>query len=61
MITEKKFREMLLEVMQKDYVDIWLTTSNEQFGNLTPIEILKQGNDQIINEMIYRLRSGIPI
>lgn len=60
-MTIDEFREMLSEVIKEEFIESWLTTPNEQFDGLKPIEFVKLGNDERIHEMIYFLKSGTPI
>lgn len=50
----------LEEVMERQAVGPWLTTPNEAFGGLKPLEIVERGETDRIWTMIYQLRSGTP-
>ncbi len=48
-------------IMEKDFLAGWLTTPNEAFGELKPIEVIERGEVDRIWRMIYYIESGQPI
>ena len=60
MNTDKKIREMLLELfMREELVDEWLNTTKWFFDDLTPLDMLKKANGRkaVLTE-INRLSYG---
>jgi hypothetical protein len=53
--------EALGEVIQKDAIGPWLEQPNEAFNGLKPIEVIERGEVDRIWQMIYYLRSGVPV
>ena len=47
-------------IMESDYLAEWLTTPNEAFGELKPIEVIERGEVDRIWRMIYYVESGQP-
>lgn len=54
------FKERLSSVVEKEYVEDWLQTSNKAFNNRKPVDLVNEGNFDPLFEMLYRLESGIP-
>ena len=48
----------LAEVMTKDSIEDWLKTPNELFDGFKPLEVIERGDDEVVWQMIYALRSG---
>lgn len=60
MKTVNELKERLKRIVQETFIDSWLDSPNPAFDNKTPRQmVLEQNNDQI-EEMLYRLESGIP-
>jgi len=60
MKTTDELKERLKQIVREEFIDSWLDTPNPAFDNKTPRQmIIEQNNDQI-EEMLYRLESGIP-
>ena len=47
-------------IMDADFLAGWLTTPNEAFGELKPIEVIERGEVDRIWRMIYYIESGLP-
>lgn len=56
----ERIRTRLCELVEEKAVDIWLETPSEAFQNKKPIELINEGDLKPLEEMIYRLESGIP-
>lgn len=56
----ERIRTRLCELVEEKTVDIWLETPNKAFQNKKPIELINEGNLRQLEEMIYRLESGVP-
>lgn len=56
----KRLRDALAEVMQPDSIADWLTTPNDAFRGLKPLEVIERGEADRIWRMIYYLESGEP-
>ncbi|MHC4445087.1 MAG: hypothetical protein ACYTF1_19490 [Planctomycetota bacterium] len=56
-----RLTEALSEIMKSEYISDWLQTPNEEFDGLKPIEVMERGEVDRIWELIYRLRSGMPV
>lgn len=50
----------LEEVMDRSTIGPWMTTPNEAFDGLKPLEVVERGETDRIWSMIYQLRSGTP-
>jgi hypothetical protein len=48
-------------VIKKDYIETWLNTPNNAFDGKTPIQVILEGNEDKIQEMIYYIRTGQPM
>jgi len=46
--------------VEEKEVDIWLEKPNAKFNNKSPVDLINEGNLKPLEEMIYRLESGIP-
>ena len=55
-----RLQDALSGVMHADYVGEWLTTPNDAFGGLKPIEVIERGEVDRLWRMIYQLESGMP-
>lgn len=49
----------LEEVVDASAIGPWLTTPNDAFDGLKPLEVIERGEIDRIWRMIYQLRSGI--
>jgi transcriptional regulator with XRE-family HTH domain len=56
----KRLRDALAEVMQPESIADWLTTPNDAFHGLKPLEVIERGEADRIWQMIYYLESGEP-
>jgi uncharacterized protein (DUF2384 family) len=56
----ERIRTRLCGLVEEKAVDIWLETPNAKFNNKKPIELINEGNLKPLEEMIYRLESGVP-
>lgn len=50
----------LSKVMAEDAIGEWLTTPNEAFDGLKPLEVIERGEVDRIWRMVYLLESGQP-
>jgi hypothetical protein len=55
-----RLQDALASVMRTDYVGEWLSTPNDAFGGLKPIEVVERGEIDRLWRMIYQLESGMP-
>ena len=53
-------RAPLSEVVDPDSLGAWVTTPNEIFDGLKPIEVVERGEIDRLWELVYRLRAGLP-
>ena len=58
--TEDELRERLRNIVQEQFIEAWLDTPNPTFNNKKPRDLIIENNINPINEMLYRLESGIP-
>ena len=58
--TEDELRERLRNIVQEQFIEAWLDTPNPTFNNKKPRDLIIENNMISINEMLYRLESGIP-
>ena len=49
----------LEEVVESSAINAWLTTPNEAFDGLKPLDVIERGEIDRIWQMIYQLRSGV--
>ena len=60
-ITElRRIVDALGEVITPETVGQWMTTPNDAFGGLKPLEVIERGEVDRIWQMIFLLRSGVP-
>lgn len=65
-VSSQRIREIarlqlaLADVMAKEFVGEWLSTPNDIWGGLKPIEVIERGEIDRIWRMIYQLESGMP-
>jgi uncharacterized protein (DUF2384 family) len=60
MKTTDELKEKLLQIVQEEFIDSWLDSPNPAFDNKTPRQMVLEQNSDQIEEMLYRLESGIP-
>ena len=59
-VTElKRLMKALSEVIRRESLGPWLTTPNEAFDRLKPLEVIERGESDRLWEMVYFLRSGV--
>lgn len=56
----RRIVEALSEVISEEAIGEWLTTPNDAFDGLKPLEIIERGEADRIWQMIFMLRSGTP-
>jgi DNA-binding transcriptional regulator YiaG len=52
--------DALSEVMSPETIGAWMTTPNDAFDGLKPLEVIERGEVDRIWQMIFLLRSGVP-
>ena len=52
--------DALSHVMQEEAIGAWLTTPNDAFDGLKPLEVIERGEVDRIWRMVYLLESGQP-
>ena len=50
----------LTEVVKSEHIAEWLHAKNRAFGNRTPLQVILDGDIDLLWEMVYQLRSGQP-
>ena len=56
----KKLYDELAEVVDPESIGGWLTTPNEEFDGLKPMELIERGEMFRIWRMVFQLKSGTP-
>ena len=56
----RRIVDALSEVITPDTIGQWMTTPNDAFDGLKPLEIIERGEVDRIWQMIFLLRSGVP-
>jgi transcriptional regulator with XRE-family HTH domain len=56
----KRLRDALADVIKAEHIADWLTTPNDAFQGLKPLEVIERGETDRIWRMIYYLESGTP-
>jgi hypothetical protein len=56
----RRIFEALSEVIEADTIGQWMTTPNDAFEGLKPLEVIERGEVDRIWQMIFLLRSGVP-
>jgi len=51
----------LAEVIREGALGAWMQTPNAAFGGLKPIEVIARGELDRLWEMVFSLRSGVPV
>jgi hypothetical protein len=54
-----RLRARLSQVMKPEFIAQWLSTPNEEFDGLKPLEVIERGEIDRLWDMIYYLESGI--
>ena len=54
-----RLRARLSQVMKPEFIAEWLSTPNEEFDGLKPLEIIERGEMDRLWDMIFYLESGI--
>ena len=54
----KDFKSELSKVVKTDAIDGWMLKENPAFDNRTPIQVIKDGDVNLLYNMIYDLGSG---
>ena len=57
---ESELKERLSQIVKEQFIEEWLDTPNAAFDNKKPRDLIIENNMGKINEMLYRLESGIP-
>lgn len=57
---ENELKERLSQIVKEQFVEEWLDTPNSAFENKKPRDLIIENNMDKINEMLYRLESGMP-
>jgi hypothetical protein len=57
---ENELKERLSQIVKEQFIEEWLDTPNPAFDNKTPRQMVLEQNRDQIEEMLYRLESGIP-
>lgn len=56
----RRIFEALAEVIEPEAIGQWMTTPNEAFDGLKPLEVIERGEVDRIWQMLFLLRSGVP-
>jgi DNA-binding XRE family transcriptional regulator len=56
----RRIFEALSEVIEPETIGQWMTTPNDAFEGLKPLEVIERGEVDRIWQMIFLLRSGVP-
>ena len=56
----RRIVDALAEVMVSEAIGDWITTPNDAFDGLKPLEVIERGEVDRIWQMIFLLRSGVP-
>jgi len=60
-ITElRRIVDAIAEVTTPETIGQWMTTPNDAFNGLKPLEVIERGEVDRIWQMIFVLRSGVP-
>ncbi len=60
-ITElRRIVDTLAEVITPETISQWMTTPNDAFNGLKPLEVIERGEVDRIWQTIFVLRSGVP-
>ncbi len=51
----EKFKKELSKIIKPESIDPWMKKKNKSFNNRTPIQVIKDGEVQLLYEMIYYL------
>jgi DNA-binding transcriptional regulator YiaG len=60
LIELQRIVDALSEVMSPETIGEWMTTPNDAFDGLKPLEVIERGEVDRIWQMIFLLRSGVP-
>jgi DNA-binding transcriptional regulator YiaG len=55
-----RFRTRLSQVVKPEYIAEWLSTPNDEFDGLKPLEVVERGEMDRLWEMLFYLESGSP-
>ncbi len=55
----QRLQEGLSKVVKSEVVPHWMTTPNDAFGGLKPLEVIERGETDRLWRMIYFLESGV--
>jgi len=55
----ERLRSRLSQVMKPEFISEWLSTPNDEFDGLKPLEIIERGEIDRLWDMIFYLESGI--
>lgn len=58
---ENDIRVRLERLIQPEFIDSWLNTTNKAFNNKRPIDLILEQNLDPLYKMIYILESGEPL
>lgn len=56
----RRIVDALAEVITPETVGQWMTTPNDAFDGLKPLELIERGEVDRIWQMVFVLRSGVP-
>lgn len=56
----EKIKFALSEVIREENVENWINSKNKAFNDEKPIDLINQGRQDEIWQMIYFLKSGSP-
>ncbi len=54
-----RFRGRLSQVVKPEFIAEWLSTPNDEFDGLKPLEVIERGEIDRLWDMIFYLESGI--
>ncbi len=56
----RRIVDALSEVIAAETIGEWITTPNDAFDGLKPLEVIEHGEVDRVWQMIFLLRSGVP-
>ena len=56
----ERLYEALSQVVDRECLGEWFDTPNSAFDGLKPLEVIERGKIDLLWDMVFRLKSGIP-
>ena len=61
MVEIARLQDALSEVVDASFIADWLNSPNEHFDGLKPLEVIERGEIDRVWELVFYLRSGMPV